>query len=300
MHVMHRFSSLAAAVVLLAAGQVARAQEQWTFLDNGKIRLGVNLSAGACVGWFSPSCSTHNLLNTTDEGRYLQQSYYGDKDGSLWSKKPWRYNPVQGGSWKREPSVVLESRAEPALIYAKTRPRHWATGALLDEVVLEEWLSIQGGLARLKFRATYSGTVEHKPTHQELPALFVEPQYDTLVFCEKGRTPWQNEPLTRQQPGQTNETVRFSEPWLAWVDAKDQGVGIYVPHATEATCYRFRDGGRTDCSYVAPLGTFGLKPGLVFEYEAVLAYGTVEQIRAVFTKLHAQRTAPAPAAEGVR
>jgi hypothetical protein len=263
-----------------------QAQEQWTFLDNGHVRLGVNLSAGACVGWFSPSRSPRNLLNTSDEGRYLQQSYYGDADGSQWDVKPWRYNPVQGGSWRREPSVVLESRADKTTFYARTRPRHWATGALLDDVTFEQWLTLEGGLARLRFKMTYSGTKEHQPAHQELPALFVQPEYDTLVFSE------QSGALTRKQPGATNEYLHLAEPWVAWVNAAGAGIGLHAPHATEATCYRFRDGGVTDCSYVAPLQTFALKPGLVFAYEVVLAIGTVEQLRAVFAKLEQQRKAP--------
>ena len=45
------------------------AAEHWTYLDNGKVRLGVNLSAGACVGWFSHSHSSYNLLNAYDVGR---------------------------------------------------------------------------------------------------------------------------------------------------------------------------------------------------------------------------------------
>lgn len=262
---------------------------EWIYLDDGQVRLGVNLAAGGCVGWFSASGSKENMLNSSDEGRYLQQSFYGDGDGSLWSEKPWRYNPVQGGSWKRVPSVVLESEATPTTIYVKTQPRHWATGALVEDMVYEEWLRLEGGLARLRFRMIYSGMTEHRPTHQELPALFVQPQYDTLVFCDKTRKPWIDEPLTRRQPGFPNELVHFSEPWLAWMNAAGAGLGIYVPHASEATTYRWRDGGITDCSYVAPLGTFALKPGLVFEYEAVLALGTVEEIRSAFRELHRAR-----------
>jgi hypothetical protein len=35
-----------------------------------------------------------------------------------------------------------------------------------------------------------------------------------------------------------------------------------------------------------------MKPGLVFEYEVVLAIGTVEQIRTVFKTLHAGPSQP--------
>lgn len=261
---------------------LTHAAERWTYLDNGHVRLGVNLSAGACVGWFSHSHSSDNLLNAYDVGRYLQQSYYGDKDGSDWNGKPWRYNPVQGGSWKNEPAVVLESREEKNELYAKVQPRHWATGELLKEVVMEQWLRLDGGLARLKFKMTYSGEKEHKPYHQELPALFVKPALDTLTFVSTDGH------LTRKRPGFPNEMIRYSEPWLAWVNKDDSGLGIYCPHTQEATTYRVREGNKGDVSYAAPLQTFALKPGLVFEYEVVLAIGTVEQIRSVFGKLQAK------------
>jgi hypothetical protein len=89
-----------------------QAAENWHYLDNGKVRLGVNLNAGACIGWFSKSGSQDNLLNAYDVGRYVQQSYYGDEDGSDWNGKPWRYNPVQGGSWKNVPAEVMETKSD--------------------------------------------------------------------------------------------------------------------------------------------------------------------------------------------
>lgn len=272
------------AAILCLITLSAPAAERWVYLDNGHVRLGVNMSAGACVGWFSHSHSSDNLLNAYDVGRYLQQSYYGDADGSDWNGKPWRYNPVQGGSWKNEPALVLDSREETNEIYAKIHPRHWATGALLKDVTMEQWLRLEGGLARLKFKMSYSGEKEHKPYHQELPALFVKPALDTLVYISKDGQ------LTRKQPGFPNEMIQFSEPWLAWVDANDSGLGILCPHAREATCYRVREGNKGDVSYAAPLQTFAMKPGLIFEYEVVLAIGTVEQIRSVFGKLRGAST----------
>ena len=282
---------------LLLKAHALHAQEHWTFLDNGHVRLGVNMDAGGSIGWFSHSHSSANLLNAFDHGRYVQQSYFGDKDGSEWNGKPWRYNPVQGGSWKGAPATVLEKREEKNSLYVKTKPRHWASGAEVDEVIFEQWLSLDGGLAHLKFRMTFTGTATHKPTHQELPAVFVMPRYDTLVFCEKGSPAWAGAPLVRRQPGAADAKdrfVKFAEPWAAWVDAEGQGLGVYFPHTDFATTYRVRNAGAdgvADCSYIAPLQTFALKPGLVLEYEAVLATGTAEQIRAVFTKLHQQREA---------
>ncbi len=264
-----------------------RAADDWRYIDNGHIRIGVNLAAGGCIGWFSRSGAKENLLNHYDEGRYIQQSYYGDADGSDWNGKPWRYNPVQGGSWKGQPATVLEQKIDAQSISIKTRPRHWATGALLDEVTMEQHISIDGGLATLRFTMNYSGTREHKHTHQELPALFVQPRFDTLVFCDAAQPAWKDAPLTRKQPGFPNEHIKLSEPWCAWIDKDGGGIGLYFPHTTEATTYRYRDGGegKSNCSYIAPIQTFALKPGMVFKYQAVLALGTAEQIRAVFSKL---------------
>ena len=276
---------LRAILLSIVAFPPLAAEENWTYLDNGHVRLGVNMSAGACVGWFSQSKSDKNLLNSYDEGRYLQQSYYGDKDGSEWNGQPWRFNPVQGGSWKGVPATVLERTIDKDSIHTKTRPRHWATGADVNDMTMEQWLTLDGGLARLRFKMTCTGATEHKATHQELPALFIQPEYDTLIFCDVSQTAWQNAPLTKKQPGYPNETVKFSEPWCAWVNKDGQGIGMFFPHATEATCYRFRGGGKSDCSYIAPIQTFALKPGLVFEYHVVLDIGTPEQIRAVFGKI---------------
>jgi hypothetical protein len=252
------------------------------------------MDAGGSVGWFSHSHSSANLLNAFDHGRYVQQSYYGDADGSEWNGKPWRYNPVQGGSWKGVSATVLEKKEGKDALYVKTKPRHWASGADADDVLMEEWLTLEGGLGRLKYRMTFTGATEHKPTHKELPAVFVMPRYDTLVFCEKGAPAWTGAPLVRRQPGPPDAKdaiVHFSEPWAAWVDAEGEGLGVFFSHADFATTYRVHNAGAdaiANCSYIAPLQTFALKPGLVFEYEAVLATGTAEQIRAVFTKLHQQ------------
>jgi hypothetical protein len=266
--------------VLCLLTTLARAQEGWVYLDNGQVRLGINLKAGACIGWFSPSHSAENLLNTYDVGRYVQQSYYGDEDGSDWNGKPWRYNPVQGGSWRNEPAQVVESRAEKDQLYAKIIPRHWATGQKLDEVTMEQWLKLDGGLARLRFKMTYNGQKTHLPRHQELPALFVKPTLDTLIFTSpEGQ-------LQRLKPGFPNQYVHLgSIPWIAWVNDQDSGLGLYMPHTREATTYRVRHGNRGDCSYLAPIQTFALKPGLTFEYEVILAIGSLEHLRSVFDKL---------------
>ncbi|MFZ4765261.1 MAG: sulfatase [Roseimicrobium sp.] len=267
------------------AGMHVEPPKAWHFLQNDHLKLGVDLGAGASIGWLSAQPDLdRNVINTYDRGRYVQQSYYGGEDGTLWGSKPWRYNPVQGGDWRGLPAKVVSFTAESTTqLYAKTIPRHWATGKLLDECAMEQWITLEGELVYVRFRFTYSGETSHQPHHQELPAFFVEPQFDALVFCDATNAPWTKAALTRKEPGERNEYLRFSEPWLAWVDKTGRAVGLLSPSAKGATCYRTQ--GAAACSYAAPIDTFALTPGLRHEHEAWLSVGAVEALRARFAAL---------------
>jgi hypothetical protein len=262
-------------------------KDDWVYLDNGKLRLGVSRGSGGAIAYLAPSGSTHNLLNHFDRGRLVQQSYYGDSDGSFWNKRPWRYNPVQGGDYHGKSPRLLELRSDSTNLYSRSIPLHWATGKELSECVMEQWITLEGGIVHARFQMTYSGTATHSPHHQEIPAIFVDASLATLATYS-GATPWTGAPLTRRAPGAKNEYIKITENWAAYVDAKDFGVGAYVPIANEVTCYRFPGGSGSDCSYVAPITTFALKPGLKFTYDAYFAVGSLEQLREQFLTIHKQ------------
>lgn len=283
-----RLLALCGAVLQTAASSAAnqpdeRATNDFVFIDNGELRLGVKKPSGAGIAFLALSATGQNVINHWDRGRLVQQSYYGAKDGSFWNKEPWRWNPVQGGGWKHEPAQVLELKAERASLYAKTMAKHWATGADLPEVIFEQWIALTGKVAHVKFRMTYSGTNAHPKIHHELPAVFVEPQYDTLLVYE-GTNAWKSDVLNRSKPGWPNESRKFTEHWAAYVNANDFGVGALVPVADELTCYRFGDGKREhgSCSYFAPLKRFAIMPGLRFEYDVWLTIGSASEIRERF------------------
>lgn len=254
----------------------------WAFLDNGQIRIGVKKASGACIGWLSESGSTRNLLNHFDQGRFIQQSFYGDADGTRWAKQPWRWNPVQGGDFKGNPARLLEFKAHTNSIYARTQGRHWSGCTDLTNVVFEEWISLTGRVAQVRYRMTYTGTNAHAAHDHEIPAVFTEPDLDTLVLYD-GDKPWTGAPPSRSQPGWPNEYRRMTEHWAAYVDKTDFGLGALVPSATRLTCYRY-DAGNTSaqgaCSYFAPLTNFAITPGLRFDYDVYLAVGSLDQIRA--------------------
>ena len=114
--------------------------------------------------------------------------------------------------------------------------------------------------------------------------MFVDASLATLVTYT-GTAPWTGAAVTRRTPGAANEYMNITENWVAYVDSKDFGVGAYVPIANELTCYRFLGGSGSDCSYVAPISTFALKPGLKFSYDAYFAVGSPGQMREQFSEV---------------
>jgi hypothetical protein len=76
-------------------------------ISTGGLRLGFDVKSGAAVSFLTcttSNCSQRmkagtNYISTWDAGRFMQQSYYGNADGSSWAKQSWVYNTVQGGSW---------------------------------------------------------------------------------------------------------------------------------------------------------------------------------------------------------
>lgn len=267
--------------------------ETWHFLDNGTIRIGVNRDAGAAIGWFSESGREENLLNRYDYGRYLQQSWYGKKDGSDWNGKPWRWNPVQGGNWTGIGARVSDFSAEKMAIKATTVPRHWASGEEISDVVFTQKIQLREHLAIIDFTMRYDGK-EHHPVHdQELPALFVDAGYSRLHYLHPGDKG--GDPPRVSEPGFPNERLKIREPWIAWLDETDRGIGILVPGIglNIVTCYRApgdpNNRNKGACSYAAPVRQFEIKPGFTFEYRVYLTTGTLAEIRHRFHQIQTGR-----------
>lgn len=260
------------------------ASERWEYIENGQIRLGVDKARGGCIGFFGDARTERNLLNHYDHGRFIQQSYYGDPDGSDWNEKPWRYNPIQGGSWRGKDARVLDFRIDQGVsLYSKVEPRHWATGKRCPEAIMEQWVNLDGPVAHVRCKMTYTGHDHERKRSQEMPAVFVDADLKHLVYI-------QNQTLIRRLPGWPNEPGKTSEDWVAYVDDEDRGIGILTPGTPEFTCYRYKGDGKSGsdgsaCSYVAPIRKLRLQRDQVVEYEFYLTLGTLEEIRQRFAAL---------------
>lgn len=263
-------------------------EKDWEYLDNGTIRIGVDKTRGAAIGYFSLSKEKRNLLNHHDEGRFIQQSYYGDPDGSKWGKKDWVYNPVQGGSYKGERAKTLDLKITDKDLYAKIEPLRWASAQTCPEAIMQEWITLYDAVAKIRMKIDYTGETQKRNAHQEMPAMFVDYALPHLMFEKEGQ-------LVKHKPidlakDLKPEQIAYTGHWLAYVDDKNFGIGIYTPGTDKAVTYRHRGNGSTGpngsaCSYVAPIRKFQLTKGLSFQYEFYLTIGTLDEIRTRFSKL---------------
>ena len=278
----------------LLAAAPAGAANPWTYLDNGQLRIGVDRSRGAAIGYLALSATGRNLLNHHDEGRFIQQSYYGDPDGSVWAGKPWVYNPVQGGSYKGEDARTLGFRKTADELHARIEPLHWASAKPCPEAIMHQWIRLEGPVAAIRMRLDYRGPTQQRKAHQELPAMFVDYLLPHLVFERDGK-------LVRHAPidlgaDRRPEPVRYDGRWLAYVDDRDFGIGIHTPGTCEAVTYRHRGNGTTGpegsaCSYVAPVRTMQLVEGTVVDYRFHLTIGTLDEIRRRFAEIRKKEEA---------
>ena len=293
------YSPILAAMLLCGPGNAQdkkkeKTGRQWEYLDNGRVRVGIDKSRGACIGFFAESATGRNLLNHYDEGRFIQQSYYGAADGSKWNGKPWVYNPIQGGHHKGKRSRLLEFNRDnkKKTISAKIQPLSWASGVSCPEAIMGVTISLDGPLAKIRFRMDYTGKDQSVVRDQEMPAVFVDAELPNLVYSEDGK-------LKRRVPGWPNQRGKATESWVAYLDDKDWGIGICTPGTETFTCYRFKGDGKTGptgsaCSYVAPLRRFSLQKGLSVDYEVILTIGSLAEIRERFASLRRELPARKP------
>jgi len=239
------------------AGTEQQSTDDWIWLGNRSFRVGLLCSSGGAIGWISPPGGERSVVNSFDRGRLVQQSWYGDEDGSDWNGRPWRWNPV-----------------------------HWAAGTDIADAVMTQKVALQQELIRIDYRFQYHGTVSHQPRHQELPAVFTGPEYSRLAVCTSDR-PWTDAALHFRTPGWPNEYLPMTEHWVALLNGEDWGLGCYVPRASQLTCYRAGQGSAAAgaCSYFAPIDTIAVTPGFDMRWTVWLTLGEVTGIRRRFQEL---------------
>lgn len=223
----------------------------------------------------------------------------GCEDGSCWSTRAWRWNPVQGGSWHNAAPKLLASSQFGDMLSTSALPRNWGGQGLLDDVVMTTQSRLLPNMVKVRQTMRYTGNAGHPERHQEVPAVFVDRRLNALAIYS-GSAPWTGGQLSFLMPGQVNEYFKIPEKWAAYVDTKSGfGVGVYTPVAEQLVAYRVggeNSSARSDCSYFAPLVTAAIQPQSEFSYDTYIAIGRVDEMRQWFAAL-AAATEPALAVQ---
>jgi hypothetical protein len=291
--------ALTAACVLLFAGcsadAVARhgASAVSSALDNGTIRVGIDLNAGGSISYLSQSGSSYNLVNIRDKGRYVQQSYYAGQsldrtsEGQYRPWSPWPWNPIQGGDTYGDPSSVLAWSNNGRTIYVKTRPLLWDMRHEACECDFETRITLEGRTVRVRNKLTTDRTDSLwslTTSTQELPAVYAIADLDR-VLTYVGDRPFSGDSIMQiaGTPSSWNQRWEGTEHWAACVNGQDFGFGVYSPPRTTFVggLYGSPGGRERDSStcYLSPLGWAALDKTTVYYYKYFLTVGTLDQIR---------------------
>ena len=167
-----------------------------SYLDNGIIRLGVDLNLGGAITYLSKSGSDQNIVNSFDFGRQIQMSYYSGPvpftpDGKQ-PKPEWNFigwNPIQVGDAFGNASKLLEEKHDGKSLYVKCVPMHWPLDNVPGECTYECWLELEGAAVHARCRL-----VNHRADHtqypardQELPAVYTNAPFHRLMTATRDK-----------------------------------------------------------------------------------------------------------------
>ncbi len=261
------------------------------YLDNGVIRVGVDLARGGTVTYLADANNLDiNVINSADLGREVQQSYYsgpqpyGDPNPG-WAGWPW--NPIGAGDCYGNPSEVLEHTNDGTTIYVKSIPKQWALDNVPCECTFEKWITLDANGVKARFRLTNhrSDTTVYPAMDQELPAAYTTDRFHRL-FTYTGSSPYTGGALTEiANNGPPWAYFDATEKWAALVDDSGWGMGVYNPRAQRFVGGFHGTPGSGDpqgssCGYLSPLRTETIYYNTVYDYEAYLVLGWLDDIRA--------------------
>lgn len=265
--------------------------------SNGTLKVKFDLTRGGAISWISLSGSDRNLVNITDEGRYIQQSYYAGKsidrksDGQAPNWSPWPWNPIQVGDSFRNRAKILDYRQGKDSLYVKCIPMQWDMNNRPAEAEMEQWTSLNGNVLTIRNRLTCHQTDniygDSIVCDQELPAVYPISDLKNL-FTYVGESPFTNALIKQLEvinlsSGFWGRYENISENWMAFVDDGRFGMAVYNPRCTHFLAGMSGVPGKesTDgsTSYIAPVKKEMLTKNCIYEYEYYIVIGKLQEMR---------------------
>jgi len=280
-----------------------------TFLDNGEIRIGMDLALGGAVTFLSSKDHPGNIINSADLGRQIQMSHYsgpwpfevGDKKPNpAWAGLGW--NPIQTGDCYMNPSKVIEHRNDGRELYIKCVPMQWPLKDVPGDCTFESWTTLEGPVIHMRYRCTNqrADKTAFRPCPQELPAVYTISKLCRLMSYT-GDKPFTSDALTQVKNDWRKPWpwTRFigTERWAALVDEKGWGLGVFKDDGGEfhGGVYgdeRSEDPKHGSTAYVAPIHMENFDHNIIYEHRTEFMVGALADIRKRFNGL-ATKTPPA-------
>ncbi|GAB3925348.1 hypothetical protein GCM10028804_27130 [Larkinella terrae] len=281
-----------------------------SYIDNGSIRLSVDLNMGGAITYLAASANGQNLVNNWDSGRQIQASFYsgptpfapnGKQPHPLWKDLGW--NPIMSGDVFGNRSKVLETRNDGQQIYIKTLPMIWPNDNEPAECTIETWISLDKNTVKVrhKLNNNRSDTKQYSARPQELPAVFLNAPFRNIVSYT-GTKPFTNDALTKTGSQTVNEifggkAMLSPENWLAMVNDANWGVAVYKPNHQYFIGGSFGTspvGGEYDFTtgYITPSAYEIIDSNIQYEYSYALIVGSIDDIRKYVYAQPRPKTAP--------
>ncbi len=274
-----------------------------SYLDNGAIKIGVDLGIGGAITYLATSNGGDNLINSHDWGRQVQMSFYsgpvpfvpdGKEPSPSWRFLGW--NPIQSGDCFNNRSKVLAHTNDGATLYVKCIPMQWPLDNEPGECTFESWITLDGSTAKIRSNIANarSDKIQYSGRGQELPAVYTNGTHWRL-FTYAGAEPFTYGPLRQiAKVWDTSKGVNVeggpwdnwygTENWAALVNVEDFGVGIWSPGTYSFTggfAGKPGAGGPKDAptGYIAPIRREILDHNIEYAYDYVLIVGKLDTIR---------------------
>ncbi len=263
-------------------------------IDNGTVKIGIDREKGAAVTWLSWQAYPKNIVNSTDPGRLIQQSYYAGKtldrreEGQSKSWSPWSWNPIQGGgvgSWAR---VNEFKRVDEQTLYSETIPKLWDMPNEEATALMRQWTAFEPSMpevvvVRCEFVSQRKEQDRWGPPlsrHQEIPACYFTRNFaEAKSYLGDGR--WREE---KHPPGPPWGRTHPPRNAMAFFCKSGQGIALFSPSATQHWNFGPHGGGLSDdplagpCMHVAPLDQVSLAAQSTYRFRYWLVVGDATSI----------------------
>jgi hypothetical protein len=268
------------------------------YISNGVIKLGINSNWGGGIGYFSrEGADQFNLINQYDQGRNIQQAFWGDSlPASVYSQTGWVFNPTQGGdSWGfSSPASIIDDYGDS--IYVKTLPIDWRPNQNLapraTNSIMQQWVVLRDDVAQIIYRFKYNGAESHSLNSQEMPAPYFINYLETLAYVKNGSIQYKfkNEIPINNGEGGSNGSLTNDEYWAAYVNTSPDkwGCGVLTPGTNTLSYFRSEGAGGPNgfgTSYFAACRFYPLTPGFTVQYTAYLYIANAQDLRTKFNNI---------------